>query len=155
MQLKRQHSAEPLANEPSSARKSPFLKTEDSGSASTPASTAATAGTPPESRSPVPPSDPPAETIGSPYKRHRASLPAGGLDGGILGAQGMFGVGSQGPGEGMFSTETISGVMPGPPLSKEPPELGAGVKDEGQTQTHSVPPAQQQQQVKMEDDEEL
>lgn len=95
----------------------------------------------------MPTSDPPAETVGSPYKRHRASLPAGGLDGGILGAQGMFGVGSQG-GDGMFSSDTISGVMPGPPLAES----------KADSQTHSVPPAQPSagQQVKMEqEDEEL
>lgn len=84
-----------------------------------------------------------ADTVGSPYKRHRSSLPAGGLDGGILGAQGMsFGVGSHG-GDSMFSTDTASGVMP---------EAGT-VKQEGQGegQTHSVPPAKQ---VKVEDEDE-
>lgn len=86
-----------------------------------------------------------SETVGSPYKRHRSSLPAGGLDGGILGAQGMgFGVGSHG-GDSMFSTDTASGVMPG----------SGAVKQEGQGegQTHSVPPPAKQVKVEDEDEE--
>lgn len=84
-QLKRQHSAEPVT-ESSSIRKSPHLKTEESPSATTPQSinsTSANAGTPPEGMSPMR-GDPPPEIIGSPFKRHRASVP--GLDSGILNA---------------------------------------------------------------------
>ena len=85
-QLKRQHSAEPLP-EPSSTRKSPYLKNEESPSGGTPQSinsTSANAGTPPEGMSPMP-SDLP-ETVGSPFKRHRASVQ--GLDSGIMGPLG-------------------------------------------------------------------
>ena len=82
-QLKRQHSAEPLT-EPTSVRKSPYLKTEESPSGGTPQSinsTSANAGTPPEGMSPMP-GEPP-ETVGSPFKRHRSSVP-GGLNSGIF-----------------------------------------------------------------------
>ena len=83
-QLKRQHSAEPLS-EPSSTRKSSYLKTEDSPSGGTPQSmnsTDANAGTPTEGMSPRHNSEP-SETIGSPFKRQRASM--AGLDSGIMG----------------------------------------------------------------------
>ncbi|EMC92700.1 hypothetical protein BAUCODRAFT_43770, partial [Baudoinia panamericana UAMH 10762] len=74
--LKRQHSAEPIG-EPSSTRKSPHIKSEESPSAGTPQSvnsTSANAGTPPESLSPTH-IEPVAESIASPYKRQRSSLP--------------------------------------------------------------------------------
>ncbi|KAK3705476.1 hypothetical protein LTR37_013293 [Vermiconidia calcicola] len=84
IKLKRQHSAEPLS-EPSSTRKSSYLKTEDSPSGGTPQSmnsTDANAGTPTEGMSPRHNSEP-SETIGSPFKRQRASM--AGLDSGIMG----------------------------------------------------------------------
>ena len=86
LQLKRQHSAEPLS-EPASNRKSPHLKSDDSPSGGTPQSinsTSANAGTPPEDTSPMHGDQP--EVIGSPFKRHRASMP--GLDSGIMGPVG-------------------------------------------------------------------
>lgn len=56
-------------------RKSPHLKSEDSVGGDTPKSinsTTANAGTPPDGMSPMP-GEPP-EIVGSPFKRHRASI---------------------------------------------------------------------------------
>ncbi|KAF2767562.1 hypothetical protein EJ03DRAFT_145183 [Teratosphaeria nubilosa] len=76
IKLKRQHSAEPLP-EPSTTRKSPHLKAEDSPSADTPQtinSTSANAGTPPDGLSPAHLLDA-NEAVASPFKRHRSSMP--------------------------------------------------------------------------------
>lgn len=78
-QLKRQHSAEPLS-EANATRKSPHLKNSDSPTAGTPQSVnslAANAGTPPPDE-PLAIADAIKDTIGSPFKRQRSSLP--GLD---------------------------------------------------------------------------
>lgn len=75
MQLKRQHSAEPLS-ESSVTRKSPHMKSEDNTDAGTPqsiGSVTANAGTPPNGL--APPANDAAEAVASPYKRQRASLP--------------------------------------------------------------------------------
>ncbi|TKA64743.1 hypothetical protein B0A55_10168 [Friedmanniomyces simplex] len=85
IKLKRQHSAEPLG-EASSTRKSPHIKSEDSPPAGTPQSvnsTSANAGTPPDNMSPGHVGEPLSDTIGSPFKRHRSSMP--GLNSGIFG----------------------------------------------------------------------
>ena len=76
LQLKRQHSAEPLSDS-SLTRKSPHLASADSPSVSTPRSvnsTSAIAGTPPaESKTSSSVSDA-LDGISSPYKRHRGSV---------------------------------------------------------------------------------
>ena len=126
-QLKRQHSAEPIA-EPTSTRKSPHLKNEDSPSGGTPQSinsTSANAGTPPEGMSPVHGDTP--EVVGSPFKRHRASMP--GLNSGILGPIGS----------------NTNDVFP-------PSTLAPGPKDD-QTRASSTPEVKLE--AKVESDEEL
>lgn len=77
LQLKRQHSAEPLSDA-SITRKSPHLSTTDSPSTSTPQSvnsTFANAGTPPADDGT---STSLLNSVASPYKRHRGSV--SGLD---------------------------------------------------------------------------
>ncbi|KAK5117964.1 hypothetical protein LTR62_004008 [Meristemomyces frigidus] len=83
IKLKRQHSAEPLG-EPASIRKSPHIMAEDSpgGTPHSANSTSANAGTPPESMSPKNVNGL-EDAIGSPFKKHRASMP--GLDGAFFG----------------------------------------------------------------------
>ena len=64
-------------NEAASARKSPHLKNEESPSAGTPQSvnsTSANAGTPPDGSTSLQ-DDQATDAIGSPFKRHRASMP--------------------------------------------------------------------------------
>lgn len=74
---------------PNSTRKSPHLKSSDEPeTADTPQSinsTSAIAGTPPGATSPMLGNEPP-ETIGSPFKRHRASM--AGLGNDIMGPVG-------------------------------------------------------------------
>ena len=83
LQLKRQHSAEPLG-ESAATRKSPHIRAEDSpgGTPQSANSTSANAGTPPESMSPKV-SHGAADAIASPFKRHRASVH--GLDNAVFG----------------------------------------------------------------------
>ncbi|KAF2725097.1 hypothetical protein K431DRAFT_216792 [Polychaeton citri CBS 116435] len=75
IKLKRQHSAEPIADG-TATRKSPYLKTaeSDTGTPQSMNSTSADAGTPPEAVSPKQ-SASQSEAVGSPFKRQRASLP--------------------------------------------------------------------------------
>lgn len=73
--MKRQHSAEPLADV-SSSRKSPYLKQSDSPSAGTPQSVnslSANAGTPPADAATQVGLES-SDVIGSPYKKQRPSL---------------------------------------------------------------------------------
>lgn len=82
MQLKRQHSADAVAENPT--KKSPFLKTEDSPPIGTPQSvnsTAANAGTPPDGLSL--PNAETGDTGASPFKRQRGS------ESGVSGAAGF------------------------------------------------------------------
>ncbi|WPH03035.1 Hypothetical protein R9X50_00590900 [Acrodontium crateriforme] len=83
IKLKRQHSAEPLS-ESASVRKSPYIKGEESPSIGTPQSTNSTsgiAGTPPDHASPS--NGDQDSVIGSPFKRHRASMPENSLFGAL------------------------------------------------------------------------
>jgi hypothetical protein len=124
LQLKRQHSAEPLT-ESSSTRKSPYLKGEEDESASTPRSvnsTTAHAGTPPKGMSPAA-LDPP-EVIGSPFKRQRASLP-GGLDDALLNPLGSTNNNVYPP---ALPQEGSNGVAPTQPAAVATPASGAETK---------------------------
>ncbi|KAI7221170.1 hypothetical protein KC333_g1954 [Hortaea werneckii] len=92
IKLKRQHSAEPLG-EPSATRKSPYLRHEEDSPAGTPASvksTSANAGTPPDGSLPSLRQEGLLDTIGSPFKKHRASMPG-------LGSGTFAPLGSTGP----------------------------------------------------------
>merc|ERR1712029_34009 len=91
IKLKRQHSAEPLG-EPSATRKSPYLRHEEDSPAGTPASvksTSANAGTPPDGSIPALRQESLLDTIGSPFKKHRASMP--GLESGTFAPLGSTG----------------------------------------------------------------
>lgn len=83
LQLKRQHSADPVGDT-AATRKSPHLKSEetDIGTPQSVNSTSANAGTPPDGLSPA--QIDANDVVSSPFKRHRSSMP--GLAGGVLGS---------------------------------------------------------------------
>ncbi|KAK4547757.1 hypothetical protein LTR36_000715 [Oleoguttula mirabilis] len=116
IKLKRQHSAEPLG-ELSSARKSPHLKTDDSpaGTPQSVNSTSANAGTPPDGLSPMH-GDDVVDTVASPFKRHRSSMP--GLNSNIFGVLGSNT-------NDMFSPSTATST----PKKEEEPHLAASTPD--------------------------
>ena len=140
-QLKRQHSAEPLTD-PAGMRKSPHLKSEDSAGGDTPKSvnsTTANAGTPPDGNSPIP-AEPP-EVVGSPFKRHRASIQD--ISGSMMGPLGSN--------TNDFFPASVLGA--GPSNNGTPPSiLGAGPSDSG-TPASSAPEVKLE--AKADSDEEL
>ena len=118
----------------SSTRKSPHLKTEDSPGAATPQSansTSANPGTPPDNMSPL--TVEAADTIASPFKRHRAS--AAGLESSVFGQLGA-------------STTTAFPPSIASTILKSP-------EDTTPSQTTTSSQDAEQRDVKVESDEEL